>query len=93
MSVSTQPAVPSPLALPGPRHVLRLEPAPGPDAARSRARRRPRTAFDMIGRLGSLVTLAAMLLLAAAAGGALDDAPSTEPTSGISGQAPAGPAH
>jgi hypothetical protein len=47
----------------------------------------------MIGRLGSLVTLAAMLLLAAAAGGALDDAPSTEPTSGISGQAPAGPAH
>jgi hypothetical protein len=47
----------------------------------------------VIGRAGSLVTLAAMLVLGAAAGGALDDTPITRPTSGISGPAPAGPAH
>jgi hypothetical protein len=44
--------------------------------------------LDLVGRVGSL----AMLVLAAAAGGALDDAPITAPTSGISGPAPAGPA-
>jgi hypothetical protein len=93
MSVPTQPAV-SALALPGPRHALRLEPpAPGRVAARVRAGRRPCTAFEVIGRMGSLVTLVAMLVLGAAAGGALDDTPSTQPTSGNSGPAPAGPAH
>ncbi|MEN3301260.1 hypothetical protein [Pseudonocardia sp.] len=94
MSVPTQPAVPGARALRGPRHVLRLEPpAPGRVAAPVRAGRRPHTAIDVIGRAGSLVTLAAMLVLGAAAGGALDDTPSTRPTSGISGPAPAGPAH
>jgi hypothetical protein len=52
-------------------------PAPTDTAGRSRSSGATATAVDVVARLGSLVTLAALLVLAATAGGLVDGVPAT----------------
>ncbi|MCW0215770.1 MAG: hypothetical protein OJJ54_20635 [Pseudonocardia sp.] len=70
--------------IPGPRHALRAVPPAGLPEQRVPSRRRPpATAWAVVGRLGSVVTLLAMLVLAAAVSTAVNG-------SGLSGIRPGG---